>query len=127
MNTMFEKEDREERQDSEITLGTGTLLAIFFGLVVVCGVFFGFGYSMGRRSSDTNAAAQTAPTMAAEDSPATSSAHPKPSAVQVLRAQEAAPATDNRSSRTVVVDQATPSNSASEVASTRNADTVQPA
>ena len=25
-------------------------LGIFFGLVLICGVFFGFGYSMGRGS-----------------------------------------------------------------------------
>jgi DedD protein len=33
---------------SEITLSTASLLGIFFGLVLICGVFFGFGYSMGR-------------------------------------------------------------------------------
>ncbi len=42
--------DTEEVQDEapEITLSTGSVLAIFFGLVLVCGVCFGFGYSMGR-------------------------------------------------------------------------------
>jgi DedD protein len=35
-------------QDTEITLGTGRLLGLFFGLVIVCGVFFGLGYSLGR-------------------------------------------------------------------------------
>jgi DedD protein len=39
-----------EGQDTEITLGTGRLLALFFGLVVVCGVFFGLGFSLGRNS-----------------------------------------------------------------------------
>jgi len=39
-----------ETQDTEITLGTGRLLALFFGLVVVCAVFFGLGFSLGRNS-----------------------------------------------------------------------------
>ena len=37
-----------EGKASEITLSTASLLGIFFGLVLICGVFFGFGYSMGR-------------------------------------------------------------------------------
>src|SRR5579871_5005762 len=40
-----------ETKDTEIILGTGKLLAIFFGLVVICGVFFGLGYSLGHSSS----------------------------------------------------------------------------
>lgn len=39
-----------EIQDTEITLGTGKLLGIFFGLVIICAVFFGLGFSMGRSS-----------------------------------------------------------------------------
>jgi DedD protein len=37
--------------DREITLGTRSLLGIFFGLVLVCGIFFGLGYSVGRVSA----------------------------------------------------------------------------
>jgi DedD protein len=37
-------------QDTEITLGTGKLLVLFFGLVAVCALFFALGYSLGRRS-----------------------------------------------------------------------------
>lgn len=37
-------------QDTEITLGTGKMLALFFGLVVLCAVFFGMGFSLGRSS-----------------------------------------------------------------------------
>jgi DedD protein len=40
-----------EAKDTEIILGTGKLLAIFFGLVAICGVFFGLGYSLGHSSS----------------------------------------------------------------------------
>jgi cell division protein FtsN len=38
-------------QDTEITLGTGKLLGLFFGLAIVCALFFGFGYTLGRSSS----------------------------------------------------------------------------
>jgi cell division septation protein DedD len=37
-------------QDTEITLGTGKMLALFFGLVALCAVFFGTGFSLGRSS-----------------------------------------------------------------------------
>ncbi len=39
-----------EAPDTEITLGTGKMLALFFGLVVLCSVFFGLGYKLGRGS-----------------------------------------------------------------------------
>jgi len=37
-------------QDREISLGTATIVGIFFILALLCAVFFGFGYSLGRRS-----------------------------------------------------------------------------
>jgi DedD protein len=37
-------------EDTEITLGTGKMLALFFGLVALCAVFFGFGFSLGKNS-----------------------------------------------------------------------------
>jgi DedD protein len=37
-------------QDTEITLGTGKLLVLFFGLVAVCALFFAMGYSLGRKA-----------------------------------------------------------------------------
>lgn len=41
----------QEAQDTEVTLGTGRLLALFFGLVVVCALFFSVGFSLGRKSA----------------------------------------------------------------------------
>jgi DedD protein len=35
-------------EDTEITLGTGKMLGLFFGLVILCAVFFGMGYTVGR-------------------------------------------------------------------------------
>lgn len=40
----------DSSQDTEITLGTGKLLALFFGLVMICAVFFALGYTLGRKS-----------------------------------------------------------------------------
>jgi DedD protein len=40
----------DSSQDTEITLGTAKLLGLFFGLVVVCAVFFALGYTLGRKS-----------------------------------------------------------------------------
>jgi cell division septation protein DedD len=50
-------------QDTEITLGTGKLLVLFFGLVGVCALFFALGYSLGRKSEPaiTTASAANAP------------------------------------------------------------------
>ena len=42
--------ETEQVQDTEITLGTGKLLGIFFGLVLICAFFFTMGYLLGRSS-----------------------------------------------------------------------------
>jgi cell division septation protein DedD len=46
-------------QDTEITLGTAKLLGLFFGLVVICAVFFALGYTLGRKSETGVSAATT--------------------------------------------------------------------
>src|ERR1700722_11207554 len=42
------------QQDTEITLGTGRMLAIFFTIVLVCAFFFAIGFSLGRRTAMTS-------------------------------------------------------------------------
>lgn len=39
-----------EPRDREITLGATMILGIFFALVLVCAIFFGLGYQVGRKS-----------------------------------------------------------------------------
>jgi DedD protein len=39
------------QQDTEITLGTGRMLVIFFAFVLVCAFFFAIGFSLGRRTA----------------------------------------------------------------------------
>ena len=70
-------------EDTEITLGTGKMLALFFGLVILCAIFFGMGYGMGRN------AVKSAPELL--PSPSTSSTHPvasKPSGTPAPPSQE---------------------------------------
>src|ERR1700693_271263 len=70
-------------QDTEITLGTAKLLGLFFGLVIICAVFFALGYTLGRKSKPGLAAAGTV-------SLPTASKGPKPAGA--ASAQSAAPA-----------------------------------
>jgi|SRR5215472_3914084 len=46
---MFGSQD--DLPDTEITLSTGKLLGIFFGLVIVCALFFTIGYLLGHSSA----------------------------------------------------------------------------
>jgi DedD protein len=69
-------------QDVEIDLGTGRLLGLFFGLVVICALFFVLGYSLGRNSSSAPAVEASAP-------PANA---PRPKAGPAPPTQPAAPA-----------------------------------
>jgi cell division septation protein DedD len=64
MRGVFEDEElapAQERRDKELTLGSGSLLAMFFGLVLICGLFFGLGYAIGHRGSEESADANQAP------------------------------------------------------------------
>jgi len=45
----------------EISLGTGRMLAIFFGFVLVCAFFFAIGFSFGRKTAFTAGALIVAP------------------------------------------------------------------
>jgi DedD protein len=64
--------------DTEIALGTRSLLGIFFGLVLICSIFFGLGYSVGR-AGGSRASVQP------PDVPPTPDSHlSKPSATQGL-------------------------------------------
>lgn len=70
-----------EGNDTEITLGMGKLLGLFFGLVILCGISLGVGYSLGRKSAMQTAAAAAA--VAPVPAPANLSGANKPGASQV--------------------------------------------
>jgi cell division septation protein DedD len=107
MRTVLE---REEENDSEITLNATTLLGIFFGLVLICGVFFGFGYSVGRRGTETpaaNTSTASSTNTADEDAPPATAAHtPKPSAMETLQAASSPSDTSDANTVTEPVDAA---------------------
>jgi DedD protein len=84
--------DPDQGPDRELTISSTTLLAIFFGLVLVCGLFFGFGYTLGRRS---NSEAGQLPSVAAplsDSQPAVSTS--KPSAASQPASTATLPAAD---------------------------------
>jgi len=104
MRTLFDTEEEEEVKASEITLSTASLLGIFFGLVLICGVFFGFGYSMGRGTGqgaqahalenipasnpsdgDDSASAGSPPAAAPEEQPASAKAASAPVVKTVVK------------------------------------------
>jgi len=62
----------DEDQVQETTAGTGRLLFMFLGMVVLCAVFFGLGYSLGKNSIP-------GVTQAAEPMPTASGGAAKPS------------------------------------------------
>ena len=65
MNSLYDRDsdlrDASNPSEREISLGTSTVLGIFFALALLCAVFFGFGYSMGRRSAQPLASTSTEP------------------------------------------------------------------
>jgi DedD protein len=72
-------------QDTEITLGTGKMLVLFFGLVALCAVFFGMGFSFGRTSlkaagSDSVPSTTTAAGLSRPAAVRSQNANPSPSA-----------------------------------------------
>jgi len=92
MRTVFEEEEEiapsGPQRDRELTISSTTLLAIFFGLVLICGLFFGLGYTLGRRSSS-----ETSQIPASAAVPQPFDSQPKPSAAPqpALKAVSSAP------------------------------------
>src|SRR3984885_15322333 len=51
----------DPEQDTEITICAATLLSLFFGLVVICAVFYALGYTLGRKTDAGVIASSAAP------------------------------------------------------------------
>jgi cell division septation protein DedD len=75
------------QRDTEITLGTGRMLALFFTFVMVCAIFFAIGFSLGRKTTYVSAG-----------NPVNSSSEPssavRPTAAKQNPSQSAAQSTD---------------------------------
>ena len=68
-----------QQRDVELTLGPALLLAIACGLLLLCGLCFGVGYTAGRRNGARLAASKEAATGQTLDAQAVASGH-KPTA-----------------------------------------------
>ena len=83
MRGVFDDEEFKpatSRRDTEFTLGSGAQLGIILGLVLLCGLCFGLGYTVGHHSSPVpSTASQQAGTTAQPPTMAVA-LHPKPSA-----------------------------------------------
>jgi cell division septation protein DedD len=81
-------DDLDDRRDTEITLGTGKLLGIFFALTILCAVFFTMGYLLGKSTANGSH------TEIAGAAPTGGSPAGKPSAVNKAPEPSAAPSPD---------------------------------
>ena len=86
--------------DTEITLGTGKMLALFFGLVILCAVFFGMGFTMGKNSVRTAPELLPSPstTVRAAARPTTSTSTPAQQPQTSEQPQAGTPAASDNSS-----------------------------
>jgi DedD protein len=76
-NSLYDDEDDYHEHDShgpEISVGTTSIIGIFFVLVLICAVFFGIGYTLGRRQGVAQGQTQAAAAIPA----AATSSTPKP-------------------------------------------------
>src|SRR4051794_7022658 len=109
----------EQVNDTEITLGTGRLLGLFFGLVIVCAVFFGLGFSLGRSSVKTagltmEEAPSTSPSAGSAGSKSTPGTPEKPSqAVETTASDSQIDKSSDNGSAPVVATTSASSSSAS--------------
>jgi DedD protein len=89
MNHLLDDEHGDApRKEREVTLSTGTILGLFFGLVLLCGLFLGLGYNLGSHKGAANSTAD--PTANPPISPTTNFNSFKPAAGSPIAA---APAT----------------------------------
>jgi DedD protein len=119
-------------RDTEITLGTAKLLGLFFGLVIVCAVFFALGYTLGRKSDVGLTAASPSSPLQTSPNVSKPTVAPQPQAqpmtfYKAVEQQNASaqltPASDSTSSTAATAGQATagagPENSPSSAAATQ--------
>lgn len=93
MRKYFEDDEEAEaerpRRDTELTLGTGTVVGACLALVVICALCFGWGYSVGHRSPAAPPAKAASSTPAPDQEPLQGSdTIPKPSAVETSPAPQ---------------------------------------
>jgi cell division septation protein DedD len=107
----------QKNEDTEITLGTGKLLVLFFTFSAICAVFFAIGFLFGKNSTKTDLTpVQTSSTSVRQDvtkpstslqpatsSPSTESKNKDDSQTSTATPTDAAPATTNAPAPTPTV------------------------
>jgi|SRR5437016_5491831 len=78
----------DDATDTEITLGTGKMLALFFGLVILCAIFFGMGFTMGKNSVRSAPELLPSPSTSSPRTPAASRNSAAPSSAAESHATE---------------------------------------
>jgi DedD protein len=76
-------------EDTEITLGTGKMLALFFALVALCAVFFAAGFTLGKEAALKPSAAEAMPTPSATLRPVSMKTTSKPASTSDSATQSA--------------------------------------
>jgi cell division septation protein DedD len=108
--------------DREISLGAPAILGIFFALALLCAGFFGFGYSLGRKSAQAVPADSEA--TVSESSSSSTSAKPAAGSLASQPAAPAAqPAADDSATRAVVQTEPAPSAPSTSPSTSKNAAT----
>ncbi len=77
-NSMRQDDYDEPVRDREISLGAATIFGIFLGLTLVCALFFGLGFTIGRRSAQPAAVAPPPIMSPAAPTITAANPHPKP-------------------------------------------------
>ena len=100
MNHLLDDDDdlnhhRSSSRDKEVTLGTGMVLGIFFALALICAVFFGFGYTLGRKSAQPAPVADTTETTPPANSSSFSNFKPSPGSPASTASQTKKPASSD--------------------------------
>src|SRR5579859_7517026 len=99
MRRYFDEDKRESSRgtgDTELTLGSGMLLTVFFGLVLLCGLCFGLGYAVGSRGSKGPAFQSQPPAAGPSPQVPVNSPQGKPSAAEAPPAVATQPVTTDQ-------------------------------
>jgi cell division septation protein DedD len=101
-----EVKQAEHRPDTELTLGPMRLLGIIFGVVLLCGLWFGLGYSMGSRGArgastagrqpDTEPFSGAASSQSKPSATPQNIAHQQPAATDLTPSEASYAATDSQ-------------------------------
>ncbi len=129
MRGVFDDEELRPAQlkrDTELTLGSGMLVALFFGLVLLCGLCFGLGYIVGHHSTQPSIAANTQPAAGAAAA-ASNAAKPSATVQAPQPSVPASPDADQQPAATPSDASPAPSADAQPAASQAAASPAQPA